>query len=162
FQPTATQKDVDFHVSSDKTTKADLMHQAETFPYADLGGFQALALPYEGGDLQMVVLLPKAVDGLAELEKSLTAAALREWVGKLRPQRVEVALPKFKITARMDVGGTLAAMGMGSAFTPAADFSGMDGRRGLYISKVIHQAFVDVDEEGTEAAAATAVVMMRA
>jgi serpin B len=162
FQSAATKKDADFHVSSDKTTKVDLMQQTQTFPYVDAGTFQALALPYEGGDLQMLVLLPKAADGLAELEKGLTAAALRGCVAKLRPTRVEVALPKFKVNARLDVAGTLGAMGMPSAFRPDADFTGMDGRRGLYISKVIHQAFVDVDEEGTEAAAATAVVMMRA
>jgi serpin B len=109
----------------------------------------------------MVVLLPKKVDGLADLEKSLTSDKLVDVASKLRKQEVIVTLPKFKTTQRVDLAETLAAMGMPTAFNPdKADLSGMAGEPGdLFISKVIHKAFVDVNEEGTEAAAATAVVV---
>jgi len=107
----------------------------------------------------MVVLLPKAKNGLSALEKTITQANLDEWIAALRRQDVVVFLPKFKMTSQFDLSATLGAMGMPLAFSNAADFSGMTGARDLMISNVIHKAFVDVNEEGTEAAAATAVVM---
>ena len=109
----------------------------------------------------MVVLLPKKVDGLADLEKDLTADKLAGWIGKLHKQEVIVALPKFKTEQRFSLRDTLSEMGMKLAFDDQkADLSGMAGKPGdLYISKVIHQAYIDVNEEGTEAAAATAVVV---
>ena len=162
FKPASTDANGVFRIAADQTVQIPLMQQIETLPYADAGTFQALALPYEGGDLQMLVLLPKTGDGLAELEKTLTADKLQECVSKLRSQRIHVTLPKFKITQRVDLADKLSSMGMSSAFTSAADFSGMNGKRDLFISKVIHHAFVAVDEEGTEAAAATAVIMARA
>jgi serpin B len=117
-------------------------------------------LPYEVKELSMVVLLPKQVDGLAAIEKSLGAAALAEWLGKMRRTEVVLTLPKFKTTAAFELNQTLAAMGMADAFSQTvADFSGMTAEERLFISKVIHKAFVDVGEEGTEAAAATAVAV---
>jgi serpin B len=112
-----------------------------------------------GNDLSMVVLLPKKVDGLAELEKNLSAARLGEWLGKLRKQEVMVALPKFKLTKEFMLNKVLASMGMPSAFdAKRADLTGMNGTGPrLFISVVVHKAFVDVNEEGTEAAAATGV-----
>jgi serpin B len=107
----------------------------------------------------MIVLLPKNEDGLADFEKELDADKLAGWVGKLRQQKVIVSLPKFKTAQRISLGRTLSEMGMKKAFTPTADFSGIGGDPGqLMISDVVHKAFVDVNEEGTEAAAATAVV----
>jgi serpin B len=112
----------------------------------------------------MLVLLPKKVDGLADLEKSLSAATLAKWRAYLRPQQVNVALPKFKLETTYQLNPTLEALGMKRAFVSppaagAADFSGIDGGTGyLYISLVIHKAFVDVNETGTEAAAATVAV----
>jgi serpin B len=109
----------------------------------------------------MVVLLPKPVDGLTEFEGGLSAKGLADWLAGLRPCRVDVSLPRFPIEARFEVHKVLPAMGMPAAFGSEADFSGINGKRDLFISAVIHKAFVDVNEEGTEAAAATAVVMPR-
>ena len=108
----------------------------------------------------MLVLLPKQVDGLAEIEKALTVKKLKEWTGRLRPGKVSVFLPKFTMTCKFELKKVLTAMGMPHAFSPmSADFSGMNGKKDLFISAVIHKAFVDVNEEGTEAAAATATVI---
>jgi serpin B len=136
------------------------MHQTKHFGYFDGGEFQALELPYQGDRLSMVVLLPKVKDGLAALEASLSADKVAEWVSKLNRREVRVALPRFKTTAEFSLAQVLAAMGMQDAFDASrADFSGMTGAKDLFISAVVHKAFVDTNEEGTEAAAATAVVM---
>ncbi len=153
-------KDEPFHLTADKKADAPLMHQTGEYNYLDGGSFQALELPYSGNNLTMVVLLPKKVDGMADFDKDFTADKLADWIGKLRKQKVIVTLPKFKTTQRVQLAPTLSEMGMKKAFTSAADFSGMGGGPGdLLISGVIHKAFVDVNEEGTEAAAATAVVI---
>ena len=113
----------------------------------------------------MIVFLPKEIDGLAELERNLTNDNVKNWIDKLfnsYESEILVSLPKFKTTCEFELSKILSDMGMPSAFSlPPADFSGMTGRKDLFISKVIHKAFVDVNEEGTEAAAATAVVMLR-
>jgi serpin B len=110
----------------------------------------------------MVVLLPKG-DGLAKAAASLNADTLSNLLKSAQSRQVMVYFPKFKLETKYEqLAGTLASMGMPTAFTDRADFSGMDGEKSLFISDVIHQAFVDVNEEGTEAAAATAVVMQRA
>jgi len=159
FDKKATE-DADFHLSASQTVKAPLMHETGGFAYFDGGAFQALELAYKGGALAMVVLLPKDVDGLPALEQSLTAAALSEWTGKLAPvDKVVVTLPRFAMTRAFELNDALAAMGMAQAFTGAADFSGMTGRRDFTISAAIHKAFIDVNETGTEAAAATSIVM---
>lgn len=160
FEPMAT-RPADFFVTPSDTVSVPLMHRVGHYPYADAGSFQALALPYEGEEVQMLVLLPKRKDGLAELEQSLTTEKLADTVAQLKDAEVAVALPKFKLTARMDLQPALSDLGMPIAFTEQADFSGMNGRRDLAITKVVHQAYVDVDESGTEAAAATAVVISR-
>jgi len=159
FDKEATQ-DGDFYVTPEKNVAAPLMHRTAKFGYFEGDSLKALELPYQGDRLAMVVLLPKAKDGLAALEASLSAEKVAEWIGKIRRREVEVALPRFKTTAEFSLGDTLVAMGMTDAFNPnAADFSGMTGAKDLFISAVVHKAFVDVNEEGTEAAAATAVVM---
>ena len=110
----------------------------------------------------MVVVLPKAKDGLATLESQLTPERLAEWRGRLDERQVCVHLPKFKLTwGTTELNLPLRALGMASAFdAETADFSGMDGQlQWLYVGLVLHKAFVEVNEEGTEAAAATAVVM---
>jgi serpin B len=114
-------------------------------------------MPYLGKDQAMVVLLPRKDDGLAGLEKTLTAEAVAGWVKGMREQKVEVFLPRFKLTSRSLLKEALTALGMKKAFTESeADFSGMnDGREPLFISAVTHQAFVETNEKGTEAAAAT-------
>jgi serine protease inhibitor len=129
------------------------------FNYAETDEVQVLEMLYKGENISMVVLLPKN-DSIEQLEGSLTAEKLAEWKGMLREQRVDVYMPKFKFTQEYSLSKTLREMGMPLAFTwPGADFSGMDGTENLYIAKVLHKAYVDVNEEGTEAAAATAVIM---
>jgi len=119
-----------------------------------------LALPYQGRALEFVALLPDSPTALPDLEKTLTADRLDAWLGKLsRTYDVEVFLPKFKLEAHYGLGAPLAALGMTDAFTPRADFSGMDGAHDLMLGAAVHQAFVEVNEEGTEAAAATGVVV---
>jgi serpin B len=154
-------KDEPFFLADGKQVKTPLMHQKGTFHYADLGAFQALELPYAGKELSMLVLLPKKADGLAEMEKTMNADQLNAVLARLRPwNEIDLTLPKFKTTAAFGLNGELQALGMRQAFVPgAANFAGMNGREGdLYIALVVHKAFVDVNEEGTEAAAATAVI----
>ncbi len=161
FSERTTQSE-NFSVTTEKKVQVRLMHQTADFAYFDGGNFQILDLPYQTNDLSMVILLPKAVDGLAELEKTLTAERLGEWLSKLRPHQVEVSLPKFKTTCEFQLEKTLAEMGMDLPFSGTADFSGITSNERLFLSAVVHKAFVEVDEKGTEAAAATGVVMTRA
>jgi serpin B len=160
FKKKATQVD-QFKTGTDRSVKAPLMHQTGDFKYLDGGDFQALELPYQGEHLSMVVLLPKKVDGLAALEEKLTATNLADWLRRLQKKEVHVTLPKFKVTKEFGLNDALKALGMRRAFVPGgADFTGMSGSgRRLFISAVVHKAFVDVNEEGTEAAAATGVVV---
>ena len=153
----------DFHVSNQDKVRVAMMNQTGPFGYLDGGTFQALELPYKGNTLSMVILLPKSVDGLAALESAMTLEKLDAWLKKVSPQRVRVSLPKFKLTGEFRLDEVLKELGMPSAFqADSADFSGMTGTRELSISAVVHKAFVEVQEKGTEAAAATAVVMGRA
>jgi serine protease inhibitor len=136
-----------------------MKHEAHV-RYGEVDGVQVLELPYKGGDVAMVVLLPRARDGLSAFEKKLDAKKFDQLVGALSPFEVEVFLPRFRVEQSLALAPTLQAMGMPQAFSEKlADFSGMSGKKDLYISAVIHKAFVEVNEEGTEAAAATAVVM---
>ncbi len=137
--------------------------------YPGKDGFAMLELPYKGDEISMVLVAPNSADGLAALEKTLTPAALAGWIGKGVKRKVHTFVPKFKLETEYKLGNTLKAMGMVRAFTDpraanGADFSGMSASTNpmdrLYISKVIHKAFVDVNEKGTEAAAATAVMMV--
>ena len=148
----------DFFISKDDKTRVPLMHQVAPFPYAETKDFQALELPYVGDQLSLLVVLPKERDGLSRVERDLGAAINI----RLASRQVDVTLPRFKTTSAFRLEDTLAALGMPLAFSGNADFSGMNGRGGLAISAVVHKAFVDVNEEGTEAAAATGVVMTRA
>lgn len=160
FDPALT-SDGSFWLSPQEEVEVPMMCQVEEFGYAERRGLQVLELPYVGGELSMIVLLPERVDGLASLEESLTATNLSEWTERLEQTDVEVFLPRFVLRHGCELSDTLAALGMTDAFDGrVADFSGMDGREHwLFLSAVIHQAFIDVKEEGTEAAAATAVVM---
>lgn len=158
FDAAATKK-APFHVSADKTTDIPMMRHEARYGYRGRPELQVLEMPYKGGDLSMVVLLPTRIDGLADLEKSLSTDSLKTWLAGLANKQVDVALPKFKVTREVELSSVLSKMGMPLAFSDNADFSGMNGRHDLSISAVIHKAYIDVDEKGTEAAAATAVVM---
>jgi serpin B len=154
--------DQPFHLTSGREAQAPLMHQSQKdkFRYAETETLQVLEMPYAGDDLSMVVLLPKKQDGLADLENDFTAPHLEAWTRGLRPREAKVYLPRFKMTCQFGLKEPLQALGMKTAFNPvSADFSGMDGKHDLFIQAVLHKAFVEVNEEGTEAAAATAVVV---
>lgn len=152
-------EDAPFHVSADEEAKTPMMRQIEHFSYTETDDAQVVELPYVGGDLSMVVMLPKQNDGLADLEQTITARSLDQWVAEAKLRRVELYLPKFKITSQLPLTETLMDLGMTKAFSKYADFSGMTSFEDLKLYAVIHAAFVDVDEKGTEAAAATAVMM---
>ena len=160
FSRSQTQSE-DFHLSSTKTVKADLMHETKGGTYFRGPDFQALELPYKGNELSMIVLLPDAPDGLPALETSLTAATLNKWISSLSYEdKIVVTFPRFKITQQFELSSALEALGMKQAFEAhTADFSAMTGDNSIFISAAIHKAYIDVDEEGTEAAAATAVMM---
>ncbi|MCK4251915.1 serpin family protein, partial [candidate division WOR-3 bacterium] len=136
-----------------------MMNQEDRFKYFESDELQVLEVPYKGDDLSMVILLPIKKDGLTELENSVNTDRFQEWMNALAWHQVAVFFPKFTMTCEFQLRSALADMGMPIAFTKEADFSGMTGEKDLFISKVVHKAFVDVSEEGTEAAAATAVMM---
>jgi len=154
-------RDQDFTTISGQKVKTPMMQltgdDAE-FNYGETDDIQILEMPYDGEDLSMLVILPKE-NNLEAVEASLTNDKLSEWKNMLSEQRVDIYVPKFKFESKYFMVETLSNMGMPTAFTEAADFSGMDGTQDLLIQNVIHQAFVEVNEEGTEAAAATAVVV---
>jgi serpin B len=137
------------------------MYNSGSYYYLKGPSFQALLLPYEKDEISMLILLPDNIDGLPALEHSLSAGNLEKWVASLSyAHEVIVSLPRFKITQQFELSSTLENLGMKTAFDPnAADFSAMTGDRSLVISAAIHKAYIDLDENGTEAAAATAVVM---
>ncbi len=135
-----------------------MMRQAELFGYAEGDGYQAVELPYDGGELSMVILLPQA-GHFEAFEGSLDAQQVDGIIGRLEHRQVTLAMPRFEFESSFGLKRTLTSMGMPLAFSGGADFSGMTGNRDLFIAEVVHKAFVSVDEAGTEAAAATAVVM---
>lgn len=141
------------------TVQADFMNQTSRFGYVETPSAQILEMGYEGTGIAFDVLLPRTVGGLAELEKSLTAENLVGWLGKLSTRNVQVSLPKFRAESAFSLGKVLSTMGMPTAFTARADFSGISARNGLAVSEVVHKAFVDVSEAGTEAAAATGITI---
>lgn len=158
-----------FHPTPATSKDVPTMNQVGVFRLATAPGARLLELPYKGGALSMLVVLPDAPDGLPAVEKALSGAALAAWTAPLKLQRVVVALPKFTIdpAESLSLGDTLAALGMPLAFDRAhADFTGIANPASredrLSIARVFHKAFVKVDEKGTEAAAATAVSMQRA
>ena len=152
--------DMPFTLASGEKVTVPTMHQAERFGYRKGDGLEVLEMPYKGQALSMFIFLPAKADGLAEFEKSLTADRLSQWLSGVQPTGLIVALPKFRVTSAFLLADSLNAMGMKDAFAlPPADFSGMTGQKDLFIGAVIHKAFVDVNETGTEAAAATAVIM---
>ena len=151
-----------FAVETGPKVSVPMMRREGKFGYfEEPGKLQVVELPYSGGELSMLVLLPAQGEKLATLEARLSADNLQKWSSEISQRPVDVFLPKFKVTwGTKDVVPQLKKLGVKDAFVfPQADFSGIDGGKTLIISLVLHKAFVDVNEEGTEAAAATAVVM---
>jgi serpin B len=159
--PKGMTKDGDFHPGQGAAVKVPMMRQTEKFRLYGDKQFQALEMPYQGNRLSMVVLLPREADGLAALEQALTPAHLEDWLDRLRNDvKVIVTLPRFKVTSSYDLIPPLKSLGMNRAFG-GADFSGMASGERMALSAVVQKAFVEVNEEGTEAAAATGVVGAR-
>jgi serpin B len=152
-------RDEAFQSAAEQKANVPMMHRSGRYRYAEDDAAQILELPYVNNEVSMVVVLPRKVDGLSQVEKSMDAKWLADLPGRLGPRQVQVALPRFKMRAEFELSKVLASMGMPLAFGPKADFSGMSTEEKLVIDAVIHQAYVDVNEEGTEAAAATAVTM---
>lgn len=149
--------DEDFTLASGSTKSVSMMHQMKTFKYADDDTVQVLEMPYVGDDLLMRVILPRDAKGVDALDISLEKFASWKKTGY---RQVRVSMPKTEMTQSFSLKDVLAGMGMPLAFDSGnADFSGMTGKKDLFISAVIHKSFVKVDEKGTEAAAATAVVV---
>ncbi|KAF7659320.1 hypothetical protein LDENG_00299070 [Lucifuga dentata] len=161
-------KDAQFRLNKNESKPVKMMYQKTKFPYTEIpeANCKILELPYKGEDLSMIILLPNDIEdettGLEKLEKELMYEILIEWT---RPDRmgrveVEVMLPRFKMEEMYDLGKILSSMGMVDTFDVLmSDFSGMSPANDLVLSKIIHKAFVEVNEEGTEAAAATAAIM---
>jgi serpin B len=148
----------EFTLADGKKVKVPLMHEKLRAGFSQQQGFAVLDLPYERQEMSMIVILPNDAAGLPAVEKQLSETNLKKWTGKLGTHEVDVTLPRFKITAQFMLNDTLQEMGMRDAFVfGKADFSGMATREKLFISAVVHKAFVDVNEKGTEAAAATGV-----
>jgi serpin B len=148
-----------FHVSADEKIDVPLMFQRGSFSCSAVDGMQILELPYADKRLAMTILLPEKMGGLVALEEMLTAENLNRWLSKLESHEAIVHFPRFRLTNDFSLRPVLRSLGMELAQTPGqADLSGMTDSEDLFISAVIHKAFVDVNEEGTEAAAATAVV----
>ncbi|HJL17077.1 MAG TPA: serpin family protein [Sandaracinaceae bacterium LLY-WYZ-13_1] len=158
-------RDAPFHADGGGAHPVPTMHVTERFRHARADGVQVLEMPYAGEALAMAVILPDARDGLGALEEGLSVERLDGWLEALRERQVEVALPRFRIEmdAPLQLKPVLREMGMPLAFTPQADFRAMSAPESpdedLFIDDVYHRAFLEVNEEGTEAAAATAVVM---
>ena len=136
---------------------ADFMHVEGSFDYAETGDAQVLRLPYEGDRLSMLAVLPSGTGGLEKLE--LSTEKMSEYMGVLEPQDVVVSLPKFEIKMNYDLKRSLTEMGMPAVFTSFADLGGLSNNGALYIDRATHDAYVKVNEEGTEAAAVTAMAI---
>ncbi len=157
-------RDEPFKAGDGTTKTVPMMSRTDDMLYAETEQYQAIRLPYKGNDLAMLVLLPREQNGIEAMITGLHAAKVAETARRLNRRKVQLLLPKFTMDYGFTVNDSLKQLGMQAAFTEAADFNGMfDGGTSptgaFYISAVIHKAFVAVDEEGTEAAAATAVMM---
>ncbi len=148
-----------FFISPQDSVIVPMMNMAGArFPYTETPDLQVLELPYSGDSLAMLIMLPRKHE-VAALERMLDTLLVSSWINNLAPQKVNLSMPRFQLETKYTLNTILSDMGMKNAFSTQADFSGMDGKGSLFISKIIHQAFVEVNEEGTEAAAATGVMM---
>jgi serpin B len=157
FKEDATSPSVFYLVNGDEVT-VPMMEQQESYSYTKGDNYQAVELPYDGRELSMVILLPDSGQFKA-FEKSIGYQQVKDIIAELERREVRLKMPKFEFDSSFSLKKTLTEMGMPVAFSADADFSGMTGNKDLFISDVIHKAFVSVDEAGTEAAAATAVIM---
>lgn len=159
FKREATQY-APFTLNSGEKVDVPMMNQTQDFNYAEEDSLKILEMPYIGKDLSMVIFLPKEPADIKGLEEIFTYDNVKLWLRKLNKMEVVTTIPRFKTTSEFSLRKVLAELGMTDAFDPqSANFSGMTGKKDLWINAVLHKAFVEVNEEGTEAAAATGVVM---
>ncbi|XP_067303940.1 leukocyte elastase inhibitor-like isoform X2 [Pseudorasbora parva] len=166
--PKEATKDGQFKLNKNQTKPVKMMHQKAQFPLAFIPEInsQVLELPYVGKNLSMLIILPNEMEdsttGLQKLEKALTYEKLMQWTkpSNMRQQELQVSLPRFKMEEKYDMKTLLISMGMEDVFDETkVNLSGMTSTKDLVLSKVIHKAFVEVNEEGTEAAAATGAIV---
>ncbi len=151
--------DLPFYLLDGGSVTVPMMRQTESFGYMEGDDYQAVELPYDGEELSMVILL-LAEGKFTEFENNLDYQQADRIIGNLKDKRVRLTMPKFEFESDFSLKQVLSALGMAEAFSGSADFSGMTGNNDLFIGDVVHKAFVSVDENGTEAAAATAVMMV--
>ena len=158
FEPAKT-TDEPFQTLENGSVDVPMMTmKPERLPYLSKNSFQCLELPYQGEDVSMLLILPKGTNGLARVEKHFSSAQLTTVTSEMHKTEVEVHLPRFKAESTFDLKQALTALGLTDAFDPQrADFSGISGTKDLFIGAAVHKAFVEVNEEGTEAAAATGI-----
>ncbi|XP_073846038.1 antichymotrypsin-2-like isoform X7 [Musca autumnalis] len=157
-------REKDFYLDETNTVKVPMMHISERFRYGEFPELDAKALemPYKNSDLSMLIILPNSRTGLVDLEEKLKTVSLHDLTSKMSSNKVNVDLPKFKAEFEMELSDVLKNIGMGRMFSNSADFSNMlKSAEDLAVSKVIHKAFIEVNEKGTEAAAATALVAVK-
>ena len=148
-----------FHSSNQESVKTDFMHQTRSYPYYEDEEIQALNLPYKNNRMVLVVILPKSTEGWRMISQVLSDERINLVLSGMETREVQLALPKFRSELQINLKKELTSMGMGTAFSRDADLSGMTGEKNLYIDEVIHKAFIEVSETGTEAAAATAAII---
>ena len=152
-------EDKPFTTGLSETVQVPTMHAQQSMAYAETDNARMVMLPYKGGTADFLVVLPKD-QTLSALENAMTPELIDGWVHAAHPTSVDLALPKFTLDASYDsLAAPLGFLGVTDAFSSQADFSGISPNEGLYVSDAIHKAFILVDETGTEAAAATAIVM---
>lgn len=159
FNEDLTQKDI-FHGMGGLEQETSFMRRTGYYNYAEGPGMQAIEMPYAGGNFSMVVILPDEETGISEVQNNMNGFVFGSLLGDMRRTHVDLRIPRFETETSVDLERLLSEMGMPEAFSKRADFSGMTGDDSLMIDKVIHKAMIDVSETGTEAAAATAVVMI--
>jgi serpin B len=155
FEKEDTKKEVFRLAPNKKVANIPMMHQKQDCRHYDGGSFQVLELPYKNNDLQMVLLLPKKVGGLAKFEQQLTASRLDEWLYRAKAYQVDITMPKFHFTSEFSLKKILSMMGMPLAFSTRADFSGIGKSEELRLGAVMHTAYINLHELGTEVAVAS-------
>ncbi len=148
-----------FHTSKQESIKTDFMHQIRSYPYYEDEEIQAISLPYKNNRMALMVILPKSIEGWRLISQVINYERINLVISGMGTREVQLALPKFRSELQINLRQELTSMGMGTAFSRHADLSGMTGEENLYVDEVIHKAFIEVNEMGTEAAAATAAII---
>lgn len=149
----------DFNIAASQVIKVLMMNRRFATNYMATSEFQLAEFMYKNNELSLVVIIPRQIDGLANLERKLSAKALAEWLSSVKHVQLAVSLPRLKVSEVFNIGRELMVLGMKDAFTARANFSGISSLDKLFVSNVVHEGFLQIDEMGTEAGGATAVMM---